>query len=170
VEPLAIVQGNDAGTLGYCAHELLAMGYRNFGVGSLARVPDPAEIVRRVEKVFAIVQRPLHLFGIGSPSVLSQLDPAWVKSVDSSQPAKTAACNEILYTRPFRRYGIKTAEGISRSKLPAKRCLAQPLECECPVCQVDPATIIQFGRREYIRTRAVHNYYHLRAAIEELYP
>ena len=116
VELLAVVQGNDAASLSYCARELYAMGYRRFGVGSLARVPEATEIARRVAAVFAIIQRPLHLFGIGSPAVLDHLDRAWVASVDSSRPAKAAAYNEIFYSQPFRRYGILGSNGVSRSR------------------------------------------------------
>lgn len=169
VEPMAIVQGNDAATLSYCARELVAMGYCHFGLGSLARVPDPAETARRVETVFAIVQRPLHLFGVASPQVLRSLNSTWVASVDSSRPAKASACNELIYSRPFRRYGIATEDGISRSRLPSRRCLVQPLPCICPVCHTDPTAVIRIGRRDHIRARAIHNYYHLRISIEETF-
>lgn len=167
VEPLAIVQGSNRATLRYCAQELMGMGYRHFGLGSLARIPDSTEIAQRVGGVFETVQRPLHLFGIGSPRVLQSLDAGWVASVDSSRPAKAAACNELFYSRPFRRYGIMTLDGVSRSKLPVRRCLVEPLACDCPVCCVDRHAVARIGHRDHIRARAVHNYYHLQRAIEQ---
>ena len=167
VELLAVVQGNDTASVSYCARELQAMGYRHFGLGSLARVSEADEIARRVAAVFDIIQRPLHLFGLGSPRVLQQLNPAWVASVDSSRPAKAAACNEIFYSHPFRRYGIMTSDGVSRSILPVSRCLDSPLHCTCPICQKDPFAILRIGRRDHIRARAVHNYVHLRAVLDK---
>lgn len=169
VRPMAIVQGNDAASLSYCAQELIAMGYQHFGVGSLARVPNPMETIRRIATVFAIVQHPLHLFGVASPKLLQALDPAWVASVDSSLPAKASACNELIYSQPFRRYGIATADGVSRSKFPSRRCLVHPLPCICPVCRADPWAVMRIGRRDHIRARAIHNYYHLRIATEEIF-
>jgi tRNA-guanine family transglycosylase len=167
IEVLAVVQGNDAASVSYCARELQAMGYRHFGLGSLARVPEADEIARRVAAVFDIIQRPLHLFGLGSPGILRQLNPGWVASVDSSRPAKAAACNEVFYSYPFRRYGIMTSDGVSRSMLPVGRCLDGPLHCTCPICQEDPFAILRIGRRDHIRARAVHNYIHLRAVLDE---
>lgn len=166
VEPLAIVQGNDPASLTYCAHELLSMGYRHFGVGSLARVPDKMDVIRRISAVYTVVRRPLHLFGIGSPHFLRQIEASWVASVDSSLPAKAAACNELLYSHPFRRYGIMTQDGVSRSKLPVHRCITEALDCSCPICITNRSAVVQFGRRNYIRARAVHNYHHLRLTIE----
>ncbi len=168
IEPLAIVQGHDSATLGYCARELMSMGYRQFGIGSLARVSDSNDVKQRVAAVFNTVQRPLHLFGISSPKILCQLDSSWVGSVDSSRPAKAAAYNELFYSDPFRRYGIKTRDGIRRSKLPVGRCLSDPLKCVCPVCMSDPRAITRIGKRRHIQSRAVHNYFHLRKTIENL--
>lgn len=168
VEPLAIVQGNDPASLTYCARELLTMGYQTFGIGSLARVPDIVEIRRRVATVYDIIQRPLHLFGVASPHVLHGINSFWVSSVDSSLPARAAACNELLYSHPFRRYGIMTEDGKSRSKFPASRCIRKPLMCDCPICTEDRNAVVRIGRRDHIRARAVHNYHHLRSEIEEI--
>ena len=168
VEPLGIVQGYDGASLRYCTQELRNLGYRRFGIGSLARVPDSREIARRIAAVFDVAQTPLHLFGIGSPNVVQHLNPEWLASVDSSRPAKAAACNEIFYSRPFRRCGIMNGDGVSISKLPVHRCLAEPLDCMCPICEKDPAAVLRVGRRDHIRSRAVHNYFHLQRAIEDL--
>lgn len=162
---MAVVQGNDISTLRYCTRELKHMGYLNFGIGSLSRIFDTDEITARIEAVYSVVERPLHLFGIGSPNLLAHLPDQMIASVDSSRPAKAAACNEIFYSNPYRRYGIRR-DGKPRANLSLERCLERSFPCICPVCQADTNAILEIGKRHHIRNRTLHNYFHLRAAIE----
>lgn len=166
VDYMAIIQGHDVPTLVYCAKELQSIGFTRFGLGSLAPLKYHKEIVARVQAVMNIVGSNLHIFGIGAVRTLLALKQMGVESVDSARPAKSAAYNQVFYSRPFRRFAIAASNDKVGLQMPAHRRLTQPLPCDCPVCEgrVNP-NILKFGKKNLIQERAIHNYYHLKLEV-----
>lgn len=81
----------------------------------------------------------------------------------SARPAKAAAYNEVLYSNPYRRYGILEPPDVPiAGRIPKHRRLSKPLPCKCPVCKNGGSEILGVGKRPFIRARALHNYYHLK--------
>jgi len=166
VEGMAIIQGYDVPSLVHCARELRAMGFTRFGLGSLALLKHPREILARVEAVMEVVGSSLHVFGVSAIQTLRALRGLGVCSVDSSRPAKAAMYNQIFYSRPFRRFAIAESQDKVGAAMPPDRRLSEPLPCDCPACGGKPnPDILKFGRREYIRLRTLHNYWHLKRAL-----
>ena len=164
---MAIVQGYDVPSLIACAREYKAMGFTSYGVGSLVGLYAFQEIVDRVKAVVSVVGEGVHVFGLSSTRTIRALARIGAASVDSSCPVKSAAYNEILYSRPFRRYGILGRNGEPTGTIPGERCLSKPLSCSCPICRENAADILRVGDRRYTAKRAIHNYYHFKASVSE---
>lgn len=167
--PMGIVQGYNEASLRFCAAELAAIGFPLYGVGSLAVRRKSIGIIKCVKAVAEVISaEKLHIFGVTGIQSIRALQKLGIRSIDSSRPAKAAMYNEIFYSKPFRRYGIlESAEQTELSgKMPRHRRLLEPLPCDCPVCQVDPTQILGVGTRAFIHKRCLHNYYHLKRAIQ----
>jgi 7-cyano-7-deazaguanine tRNA-ribosyltransferase len=166
IKPMAIVQGYDEDSVFYCASELRAIGFKLYGVGSLAELRHPRRIIKRLNTVASVVgAESIHVFGVSAIETVLAMRDLGIQSVDSARPAKSAAYNELIYSQPFRRFGIienPSGDGVIRGKLPLNRRLAKPLPCNCPICIKNPFLILGVGKRVFIRSRAVHNYYHLK--------
>jgi 7-cyano-7-deazaguanine tRNA-ribosyltransferase len=169
VTPMAVVQGYDADSIAYCARELKALGYPLYGIGSLAPLRQHGPIMDRVKAAASILgAENVHILGVSAIRTLQTLHELGIHSVDSTRPAKAAAYNEILYSRPFRRCGIfESDKEVQAGRLPRHRRLDKPLPCDCPVCKSDAESIMVVGKRENIRSRALHNYYHLKQVFIE---
>lgn len=168
IEPLAVIQGYDNASLKYCARQISAMGYTRFGIGSMAHLYDTKEIVRRVEAVQSIVGPSVHVFGVSAIETMRRLKALGVDSVDSARPIKAAIYNEIVYSEPYRRFGIAGSHfRPSDPKFGVHRLLSQlTLKCPCPVCKNEINNdILKLGVRKYLLLRAVHNYYHVKKMI-----
>ena len=168
VEGMAVIQGYDIPSLLYCTHELKAIGFSRFGLGSLALLKHHREILARVEAVMEVVGPDLHVFGVSAVQTMRALRDLGVGSLDSSRPAKAAMYNQVFYSRPFRRFAIADSQDKVGAAMPPDRRLSSPLPCDCPACggRADP-DVLKFGCREYVRLRTLHNYWHLKRA---LYP
>lgn len=168
IEPLAIIQGYDPASIRYCAKQLLEMGYSRFGIGSMAHLYHTKEIVRRVEAVQAVVGPSIHVFGVSAIETMKQLKLMRISSVDSARPIKAAIYNEILYSEPYRRFGIAGSHfqpGSSKFS-PARLVSHLSIACPCPVCKNSINNdILQLGIRAYLLQRAIHNYYHVKKMI-----
>jgi tRNA-guanine family transglycosylase len=166
VTPMAVIQGYDIDSLKYCAYELSSIGFPLYGLGSLAPLKRHAPIMERVQTVASVVgAEKLHVFGVSAVETVWALRDMGIHSIDSSTPAKSAAYNEILYSSPFRRFGIlepDSRDELMRGRLPKERRLQEPLSCDCPICLENPRNIMGVGKRVHIRDRGVHNYYHLK--------
>lgn len=166
VESMAVVQGHDIPTLVHCAKELKSIGFDRYGLGSLAPLKHQEEIVARVRAVIDVVGPNLHVFGVGSVPTLRELRRLGVRSVDTARPAKSSAYNQVFYSRPFRRFAIEASNDQVGRRMPDHRRLTKPLPCECPVCCGQANfDILKLGKREFIRKRAVHNYFHLKRSV-----
>jgi 7-cyano-7-deazaguanine tRNA-ribosyltransferase len=159
LEPMGVIQGNDKLSLQFCANELKKIGFKKFGIGSLAPLFSPKEIVKRIQWVCEIVGgENLHVFGISRLDIIEELNRLNIMSLDSTRPIKSAIFNGIFYSEPFRTYGIKNAQNASSY---GNRLLEKPLPCKCPVCNVNPFSLIETGNKKATNARAIHNYYHL---------
>lgn len=158
LEPMGVIQGNDKLSLQYCANELKIIGFKKFGIGSLAVLFDRREILKRIQWVSEIVGgENLHVFGISRLDIIEELNDMNIMSLDSTRPIKAAIYNGIFYSTPFRTYGIKTAKNSSSYG----RLLDKPLICKCPICKVDAFSLLETGSKKSTNARAIHNYYHL---------
>jgi 7-cyano-7-deazaguanine tRNA-ribosyltransferase len=166
VTPLAIIQGYDVPSLKYCAYELASIGFPLYGIGSMASLKQHDLIIERVEAVASIVGiEKLHIFGVSLIQTAQVFRAMGVHSIDSARPAKAAAYNEILYSDPYRRFGILDSPLKNeplKGSIPRTRRLSYPLPCDCPICNADSRQIMGIGRRANIRDRGVHNYFHLK--------
>ena len=168
LEPLAVVQGYDAGSLKYCARQLFEMKYTRFGIGSMAHLYNTEEIVKRVKVVQAVVGSSVHVFGVSAIETMKHLEELGVTSVDSARPIKAAIYNEIIYSEPYRRFGIEGSHfkpGDSKFG-PTKMLSELSIVCPCPACNNKINNdILRLGVRKYLLLRAVHNYYHVKKMI-----
>lgn len=166
VTPMAIIQGYDPDSFSFCARELKLIGFPLYGIGSLAVLRRHAPIMQRVGAVTEIVgASQLHVFGVSGVQTARTLRSLGIHSIDSARPAKAAAYNEILYSQPFRRFGIWESafeDGHIKGRIPVSRRLIAPLGCDCPACSRDAYSIMGVGQRAKIRDRTLHNYYHLK--------
>lgn len=170
VEPLAIVQGYDVPTLRYCARQLVDLGYARFGIGSMAHLYHTEEIVKRVEAVQSIVGTSVHVFGVSAVETMKKLKERGVMSVDSARPIKAAIYNEVLYSEPYRRFGIAGSHfRPDDPKFGPNRLLEKLfIECPCPICKNGVNNdILKLGTRKHLLLRAVHNYYHVKKMIAD---
>ena len=168
IEPLAIIQGYDVMSIKYCARQLFEMGYARFGIGSMAHLYHTAEIVKRVEVVQSVVGASVHVFGVSGIETMKRLNELNVASVDSARPIKAAIYNEVLYSEPYRRFGIAGSHfHPSDPKFsPYKMLSCLSVECPCPVCKNGINNdILKLGTRKYLILRAIHNYYHVKKMI-----
>lgn len=170
VLPMGVIQGHSPHSLKYCAQELKAIDFPFYGVGSLAELRRHEPIVERIRAVIEVIEpHKLHVFGVSSINTIRTLARLGVRSFDSAQPAKAAMYNEVIYSKPYRRYGIlEPGEGPMRGRIPRHRRLNTPLACDCPVCQRSATSILIVGKRQGIRDRALHNYYHLKREFTSL--
>lgn len=163
VLPLAVIQGYDIDSLVYCAQELLAIGFPLYGIGSLAELRQHRPIMERVIAVGDVVGlEKLHIFGVSAVRTVQAFRKLRVHSIDSARPAKAAAYNQILYSNPYRQFGILEPDSAKKKRFPHHRRLSKPLPCDCPICQEDAGKILVTGKRDNIRSRALHNYFHLK--------
>lgn len=167
IEGMAIIQGYDLPSLRHCARELKVIGFQHFGIGSLAPLRSHVEVMRRVRAVVEIVGEDLHVFGIGAIRTLRALRKLRIRSVDTSRPAKAAMYNQVFFSQPFKRYAIANSRDKSGLALPEERRLRQPRLCNCPACRGrrNP-DIIKLGKRKYVFARTLHNYWHLKRALQ----
>ena len=165
--PMGIIQGDSPETVHHCAYELRAIGFPVYGLGSMAFLNSQRLVLERIQAVVPIISiEKLHIFGVSAINTVLILRNMGIHSIDSSRAAKAAAYNEILYSHPFRRYGIlEDSKTEMKGKIPRSRRLANPLPCDCPACLENPELILGVGKRRYIQQRALHNYYHLKKTI-----
>jgi tRNA-guanine family transglycosylase len=166
IEPLAVIQGYDTESLTYCAKCLKKIGFRIYGIGSIARLSriNRNEILRRVEKVLSIVKN-LHVFGVTSVQIIKELQRLGVSSVDSTTPIKESIYSGVLYSAPFRRYKIDTYHFRNSwsKKYGYAKVLKKPLSCDCPICRnFGREVILRRGKKIWNNLRALHNYYHFK--------
>jgi 7-cyano-7-deazaguanine tRNA-ribosyltransferase len=162
---MAIVQGHDLSTLKRCARELQAIGFDHYGIGSMAHLYKPQEIIARIQAVSDVLGQGIHIFGVSGIRAIKAMQQAGVQSMDSTTPVTGAKYNQIFYSDPFRRYII--ADGRSgRDPDRSGERISEALPCDCCVCQgrANPELLL-YGKRRYVYLRSLHNYHHLKQEI-----
>jgi 7-cyano-7-deazaguanine tRNA-ribosyltransferase len=158
LQPMGVIQGSDKLSLQFCANELKKIGFKKFGLGSLAVLFNPIEIINRIRWASNIVGgENLHIFGISRLDIINELTNMNIMSIDSTRPIKAAIFNAVFYSNPFRTYGITMAQNASSYK----NTLTKPLPCKCPICLNNPYSLLETGTKNSINARAIHNYFHL---------
>lgn len=164
IEPIAVIQGYSVERVFVVAQALADMGYQSFAVGSLAAMvaSDKTEVLRRVEAALEAVGPNLHILGISSLTLLSDLARLGVQSADSGTPMHEAWRGGLIYSDPLRRYKIPSPHFREwRRSYNFAEILDTPLPCDCPVCQEDHECLLEPRGKVYVNLRAVHNCYHL---------
>ncbi len=94
----ASVQAWDADSATRAMQALAPYPFSGFALGGMVpRVRRPEEIIEIVRAIRAVdSERPLHVFGMGSPKLISDLFCAGVDSVDSSSYVRAAGDGKIL--------------------------------------------------------------------------
>jgi len=168
-ELLAIIQGDDITSIRFCAEELARIGFDRYGIGSLVPLYNTRAIVKRVEAAMMVVGSNLHVFGIAGPKAMRELMKLNVRSVDTARPMHGAIYNEVLYSDPFRRYGVSGSHyDPRRPKFQKSRELRTPLACDCPPCQTNPGGLLALNGQKGVHHRSLHNAYHLHHEITSL--
>lgn len=169
VEPIGVIQGQSVEQVFYVAQALADMGYNRFALGSMAAKVSGARdyVLRRVEAALEAVGTRLHILGVSSVAVIEALARLGVESADSGTPIKEAASGGLLYSEPFRRFKLPSAHFHEwRRSYGLAEIIEEPLPCDCPVCAEHPEQIMEPRGKRFVNLRAVHNYHHLRRAIE----
>jgi 7-cyano-7-deazaguanine tRNA-ribosyltransferase len=167
IQLMGIIQGYDTATLKYSARELKAMGYHYYGIGSMARLYNQKEILKRIDAVVSVLGVGVHVFGVTSIKFLNEMAAAGVVSVDSTTPVTNAKYNTLLYSRPYRRYLIAHTR-IGQNATRSEPRIDRPLLCDCPVCSTGhSAKLLLVGKREYTYLRTLHNYHHFRLTLDD---
>ncbi|MGY5484119.1 queuine tRNA-ribosyltransferase [Paenibacillus sp. ALE2] len=163
VQPMGVIQGYDRASIEFSAKELVRIGYRAFGIGSLLALNQSKQIEMIRYAANIVGPANLHVFGVtGIPQMHAMVDIG-VRSFDSTRPTMAAAFFQIFYSRPFETYFLSK----SHAKIGSPR-LSEPLPCQCPVCQVNAHDLFIPSPRDYMKLRTVHNYYHLCIVIKDL--
>ncbi|MFG0216647.1 queuine tRNA-ribosyltransferase [Brevibacillus porteri] len=162
--PMGVIQGYDQASIKFSAHELMKMGYRKFGIGSLLAKHHVTQIEMIQSAADIVGPSNLHVFGVtGIPQMRAMVDIG-VSSFDSTRPTMAAAFFQVFYSKPFRTFVLSS----TRAKLTSSNRIGDPLPCDCPVCQENPNDLFVPSPRDYMRLRSIHNYYHLLTEFKDI--
>jgi tRNA-guanine family transglycosylase len=163
ISPMGIIQGDNSDALQYCAIELLNIGFPIYGIGSLANLYDHKTIITRIKAVTSVIPATkLHIFGISAIETVKFMKKIGIASFDSATSIKSAIYNELIYSKPFRRFLVRAPKRASNYSPTCNRILYKPIPCDCPVCREDPTVIFGVGSSKFTKKRAIHNYFHLK--------
>ncbi len=161
---VGVIQGYSVERIYVVAQALADMGYTWFALGSLAGMvaSAKAELFRRVEAALEAIGTNIHVLGVSSAKVLTDLARLGIASADSGAPIHEAWRGGLFYSNPFRRYKLPSPhmKEWSRSYSFAD-ILAEPLPCDCPICREDSQRLMVPSGKAFVNLRAIHNCYHL---------
>ena len=161
ITQLAIVQGYDIPSLCRCARELQKIGFHRYGIGSMAQLYQPDEIIARIKAVSDTLGQRVHVFGVSGIRFIREMKAAGAESIDSTTPVTSAKYNILLYSNPYRRLIIADSRTGRDTERSGER-ISHPLPCDCPVCEDGPnLELLQHGTRRHVYLRSLHNYWHL---------
>lgn len=172
ITPIGVIHGFNEETILSSYQDLIATGYSNFALGSLA-----VRFSRHKDNCLKIINmaikydiKPLHLFGITCPLHEKQILPG-IHSYDSSTPAKLGFYGTVLYGKPLKRYVLSpTAEQTQRDLFfKFRESLPEPLPCICPICKNDKSRLLPLKGTQAKHDRAVHNYFQLKWATKKIH-
>lgn len=164
VQPMGVIQGYDQASIEFSANELVRIGYKVFGIGSLLSQNRYKQIEMIKYAAGIVGPKNLHVFGVTGITQMHAMVDIGVKSFDSTRPTMAAAFFQVFYSRPFRTYFL--AE--SHAKIKSTNRLSKPLPCQCPVCEVSAEDLFIPSPRKYMRLRSIHNFYHLSIVFNDI--
>ena len=165
---MAVVQGYDIPSLLRCARELRTIGFDRYGIGSMAQLFQPEEIIARIQAVADILGQGLHVFGVSGVSLIQKMRQAGATSIDSTTPVTSAKYNILLYSNPYRRLIIADSRTGQDSERVGQR-VYEALPCDCPACGGEAnQELLEHGKRRHVYLRSLHNYWHLANTIRSL--
>ncbi|WP_246009224.1 queuine tRNA-ribosyltransferase [Brevibacillus fluminis] len=162
--PMGVIQGYDQASIKFSAHELIKIGYRKFGIGSLLAKHYTTQIDMIQYAADIVGPSNLHVFGVTGIQQMNAMVDIGVASFDSTRPTMAAAFFQVFYSRPFRTYYLSA----SHAKITSTNRLNSPLPCDCPVCKVNPNDLFIPSPRDYMRLRSIHNYFHLQVEFNDI--
>ena len=125
--------------------ELKVLPFDGFALGGMVPRSRNPELI--IEIVYAIrqieSQRPVHVFGIGNPKLLSLLKSAGVDSTDSSSLLRNTANKKYMETGSLDWMPIEKAD----------------MSCECPVCRTHSKNFLRQPGEVNNLSLALHNLY-----------
>lgn len=163
--PVAVIHALDAETLAESWLALQDMGYRRFAMGSLVallfRSRDRLQLLFETCQELGLVN--LHLLGISSPSLLREKVGTWIGSLDTSAPTRQAIAGTINYSNPFERFVLAPTQRhrMVNSGFGKRKTLSTPRPCLCPVCSLDPQSLLCIDESKARQRRKIHNAFHL---------
>jgi len=111
--------------------------------GMVPRIQRPDEIIAIVDGIREVEkERPLHVFGIGSPKLATRLFAAGVDSTDSSSYVRAAADGKYLLTNELE-YALLTEDLVT--------------QCSCDVCRKHTAAYLGLESETNRMALALHN-------------
>jgi tRNA-guanine family transglycosylase len=142
----ASVQAWDADSAMKAMRTLAPYPFAGFALGGMVpRIRRPADIIKIVRSIRQIdSDRPLHVFGIGSPGLISELFREGVNSVDSSSYVRAASDGKYLDPESGRWI---TCEESDTAKI----------SCNCRSCQVLQCDYLALEGETNRMALALHN-------------
>lgn len=142
----ASVQAWDVESAMSAVRNLAPYPFAGFALGGMVpRIRRPAEIIRIVRAIREVdSDRPLHVFGIGSPGLIAELFREGVSSVDSSSYVRSAADGKYL--------DPESGKWITRKQ----ESTAKPF-CSCRICQVLDCNYLALEGETNRMALALHN-------------
>ncbi len=149
----ASVQAWDARSAKRIMASLMDHPFNGFALGGMVpRTRDPQRIVEIVRTLREIEpNRPLHVFGIGSPKLISQLMDAGVDSTDSSSFLQNTALKKYLDKSSKEWVAIDNADDT----------------CKCKVCRAHSTDYLAESGEANNLSLALHNLYMTVSAIRD---
>jgi helicase len=139
----ASMQAWDTESANQIMEELRCLPFDGFALGGMvprARNPDLiVEIVKALKKVEPT--RPIHVFGIGNPRLISLVKEAGADSTDSSSFLRNTADKKFLDTESLEWRPIEKAE----------------LTCNCPICRMHSMSFLRQPGEVNSLSLALHN-------------
>jgi tRNA-guanine family transglycosylase len=144
----ACVQGWDVTSYSRCANAYSRYPFDGIAIGGLVpRLHDFDTVIRIIDAVRSIdPNKPLHVFGLGKPSIVAKLFRNGVQSVDSSSYVKLAADGRL-----WDRSQLHLPDASQTERLNLALCnLAMAAQCTLPLSTCH----LLFGQNLWGRTQA----------------
>lgn len=142
----ASIQAWDEDSAQRIMKQLIDYPFDGFALGGMVpRVRDPEKVISIVKTIRKMDnKRPLHLFGIGQPSLMSDLFKAGTDSTDSSSFLRSTADKKLL--QPGTREWVSIKQHIEKT-----------FSCQCSICQLYEPSYFRLAGETNNLALALHN-------------
>jgi queuine/archaeosine tRNA-ribosyltransferase len=170
--PVGVIHGFDLETVLCIYYELKDIGYRHFALGSLGirlSTTHRETCIKSIRTVQRYGIIPLHLFGVTLPFISSQEMDRNVESFDTSAPSKLGFYGTVLYGEPLRRYVIapNAKQKFRDQSFTFRESITDPLPCKCPICRLDPESLLEKMESKAKINRTIHNYFQIKWELQK---